>query len=51
MLEEFRVTIAKQTTSRELRALAYRKLIARPKHDRAGVAVDRVSLGARPSKA
>lgn len=32
MFEEFRVTIAKQTMSRELRALGYRKLSARPKH-------------------
>jgi transposase len=32
MFEEFRVTIAKQTMSRELRALGYRKLSARPRH-------------------
>jgi transposase len=30
--EEFRVTISKQTLSRELRALGYRKLSARPRH-------------------
>ena len=30
--EEFRVTVAKQTLSRELRALSYRKLSARPRH-------------------
>ena len=30
--EEFRVTIAKQTLSRELRAMSYRKLSARPRH-------------------
>jgi transposase len=30
--EEFRVSIAKQTLSRELRALGYRKLTARPRH-------------------
>ena len=30
--EEFRITIAKQTLSRELRALNYRKLSARPRH-------------------
>jgi transposase len=30
--EEFRVTISKQTLSRELRALRYRKLSARPRH-------------------
>lgn len=32
MFEEFRVTIAVQTLSRELRALGYRKLSARPRH-------------------
>ena len=30
--EEFRLTIAKQTLSRELRAMGYRKLSARPRH-------------------
>ena len=30
--DEFRVTIARQTLSRELRALGYRKLSARPRH-------------------
>jgi transposase len=30
--ETFRVTIAKQTLSRELRAMGYRKLTARPRH-------------------
>jgi transposase len=30
--EEFRVAIAKQTLSRELRAMGYRKLSARPRH-------------------
>src|SRR3954470_14618223 len=30
--EEFRITIAKQTVSRELRAMTYRKLSARPRH-------------------
>ena len=30
--EEFRVTISKQTLSREVRALGYRKLSARPRH-------------------
>src|SRR3954467_12889256 len=30
--EEFRVTISKQTLSRELRAMKYRKLSARPRH-------------------
>ena len=30
--EEFRVSIARQTLSRELRRLDYRKLTARPRH-------------------
>ena len=30
--EEFRVSVAKQTVSRELRAMGYRKLSARPRH-------------------
>jgi transposase len=30
--EEFRVTVSKQTLSRELRAMGYRKLSARPRH-------------------
>jgi transposase len=30
--EEFRVSIARQTLSRELRSLGYRKLSARPRH-------------------
>ena len=30
--EEFRITVAKQTLSRELRAMGYRKLSARPHH-------------------
>jgi transposase len=30
--EEFRITISKQTLSREIRALGYRKLSARPRH-------------------
>jgi transposase len=32
IFEEFRVTIAKPTLSRELRAMGYRKLSARPRH-------------------
>lgn len=32
VFEEFRLTIAKQTLSRELRAMGYRKLSARPRH-------------------
>ena len=30
--EEFRVSVARQTLSREVRALGYRKLTARPRH-------------------
>ena len=32
IFEEFRIIIAKQTLSRELRAMGYRKLSARPRH-------------------
>ena len=32
IFEEFRITIAKQTSSRELRAMSYRKLSGRPRH-------------------
>src|SRR6478752_5012841 len=32
MLETFRVRVARQTLSRELRAMGYRKLSARPRH-------------------
>jgi hypothetical protein len=32
MWEELRVSIAKSTLSRELRAMGYRKLTARPRH-------------------
>ena len=32
LLEEHRVTVSKQTLSRELRAIGYRKLSARPRH-------------------
>ena len=32
LYEEFRVSVAKQTLSRELRAMGYRKLSARPRH-------------------
>ena len=32
LFEEFRVIVSKQTLSRELRALGYRKLSARPRH-------------------
>ena len=32
IFEEFRVVVAKQTLGRELRAMGYRKLSARPRH-------------------
>ena len=32
LFEEFRVTVSKQTLSRELRGMGYRKLSARPRH-------------------
>jgi transposase len=32
IFEEFRITMAKQTLSRELRSMGYRKLSARPRH-------------------
>jgi transposase len=32
IFEEFRITVAKQTLSRELRSMGYRKLSARPRH-------------------
>ena len=32
IFEEFRISVAKQTLSRELRAMGYRKLSARPRH-------------------
>src|SRR4030081_1811822 len=32
IFEEFRITVAKQTLSRELRAMGYRRLSARPRH-------------------
>src|SRR5262245_5856598 len=34
IFEEFRITVAKQTLSRELRAMGYRKLSARPRRPR-----------------
>ena len=32
LFDEFRVTVSKQTLSREMRAMDYRKLSARPRH-------------------
>ena len=45
--EEFRVSVAKQTLSRELRAMGYRKLSARPRHH--AQAEGAVALFRRPS--
>jgi transposase len=46
--EEFRVTVSKQTLSRELRAVGYRKLSARPLHDaQAEGAVERFKILSR----
>jgi len=47
--EEFRVVIARQTLSRELRALGYRKLSARPRHHaQAAGAVEAFKKSSRP---
>src|SRR3712207_2623023 len=46
--EEFRVTVAKQTLSRELRAMGWRKLTARPRHH--AQAEGAVELFKRPSR-
>lgn len=47
--EEFRISIAKQTMSRELRALGYRKLSARPRHHaQAEGAVEHFKKASRP---
>ena len=50
IFEEFRITIAKQTLSRELRAMGYRKLSARPRHhaQAAGAIEDFKKRMARP---
>jgi transposase len=47
--EEFRISIAKQTMSRELRALGYRKLSARPRHHaQADGAIERFKKASQP---
>jgi transposase len=47
--EEFRVTISKPTLSREVRALGYRKLSARPRHHaRSKAAVSAFKKSSRP---
>ncbi len=48
--EEFRITISKQTLSRELRAVGYRKLSARPRHhEKSEAAVTAFKKTSRPS--
>ena len=48
--EEFRVSISKQTLSRELRAMGYRKLSARPRHHaRSETEVSAFKKGSPPS--
>ena len=47
--EEFRITISAQTLSRELRALGYRKLSARPRHHaKSDAEVDAFKKPSRP---
>ena len=51
--EEFRITISKQTLSRELRAMGYRKLSARPRHhEKSEAAVDALPswIRSRPTR-
>jgi transposase len=43
IFEEFRITVAKQTLSRELRAMGYRKLSARPRHHAEAAGVKKTS--------
>ena len=48
--EEFRLSISKQTLSRELRAMNYRKLSARPRHHaKSEAAVSAVKKTSRPA--
>jgi transposase len=50
LFEEFRVTVAVQTLSRELRAMGYRKLSARPRHHaQAEGAADHFKKTSRPA--
>jgi hypothetical protein len=49
IFEEFRITIAKQTLSRELRSMGYRKLSARPRHcAQAASAIENFKKASRP---
>ncbi len=48
--EEFRVPISKQTMSRELRAMGFRKLSARPRHHaKSEAAADAFKKTSRPA--
>jgi transposase len=48
--EEFRITISKQTLSRELRAMGYRKLSARPRHhEKSEAAVSAFKKSSQPA--
>jgi transposase len=50
IFEEFRITVAKQTLSRELRAMGYRKLSARPRHHaQAEGAIEDFKKASRPA--
>ena len=49
IFEDFRITIAKQTLSRELRSMGYRKLSARPRHyAQAAGAIENFKKASRP---
>ena len=48
--EEFRITVSTQTLSRELRAMNYRKLSARPRHHaRSKAEVSALKKGSPPA--
>lgn len=50
VFEEFRITVSTQTLSRELRAMGYRKLSARPRHHaRAEGAIEDFKKASRPA--
>ena len=49
IFEEFRITIAKQTLSRELRAMGYRKLSARPRHHAQAEGLSRILKNVWPA--
>ena len=50
VFEEFRLSISKQTMSRELRAMGFRKLSARPRHHaKSEAAADAVTKRSRPA--